>query len=36
MISLSSVFAACLLGGNAEARDRLSLQGDPEAREPQR
>jgi predicted transglutaminase-like cysteine proteinase len=29
MISLSSVFAACLLGGNAEARDRLSLQADP-------
>jgi predicted transglutaminase-like cysteine proteinase len=29
MISLSSVFAACLFGGNAGASDRLLLQADP-------
>ena len=29
MISLSTVFAGCLLAGNAEARNRLSLETDP-------
>jgi predicted transglutaminase-like cysteine proteinase len=29
MISLSTVFAGCLLASNADARDRLSLQADP-------
>ena len=28
-ISLSTLLAACLLAGNAQARDRLSLQADP-------
>jgi len=28
-ISLSTLFAACLVAGNAAARDRLSLQADP-------